>query len=48
MSVLREIAVYLCGMVLLRICDAQIVLPGPCPDVQAMPDFDGSRVNVTE
>ncbi|KOB66432.1 Apolipoprotein D neural lazarillo [Operophtera brumata] len=27
----------------MRLCDAQIVLPGPCPDVQAMSDFDGAR-----
>lgn len=46
MSVLRAIAVFLCGVYSLRLIKAQIVLPGTCPDVQAMTDFDPNRVNI--
>ncbi|XP_052748798.1 uncharacterized protein LOC113518406 [Galleria mellonella] len=40
MSVLRAIAVFLCG---LRLCRSQLAFPGNCPDVSAMTDFDPSR-----
>ncbi|XP_013176156.1 PREDICTED: apolipoprotein D-like [Papilio xuthus] len=43
MSVLRAIAVFLCGFLSLRICRAQIVFPGTCPDVEAMKNFDAER-----
>ncbi|XP_072946605.1 apolipoprotein D-like isoform X2 [Epargyreus clarus] len=43
MSVLRAIAVFLVGFFTLRPCGCQVVFPGVCPDVAAMPDFNPSR-----
>ncbi|KAJ0182734.1 hypothetical protein K1T71_002103 [Dendrolimus kikuchii] len=43
MSVLRAIAVFLTGCFTLRLSMAQILMSGPCPDVQAMDDFDPGR-----
>ncbi|XP_026731796.1 apolipoprotein D-like [Trichoplusia ni] len=43
MSVLRAIAVFLCGFLSLRPGRAQIILPGNCPDMKAMDNFDASR-----
>lgn len=43
MSMLRAIAVFLCGIYSLRLIKAQIILPGACPDIQAMSDFNPSR-----
>ncbi|KAI5639684.1 lipocalin-like domain-containing protein [Phthorimaea operculella] len=43
MSVLRAIAVFLCGLSSLRVTSAQVVFPGNCPDVAAMTDFNPSR-----
>ncbi|XP_064292686.1 uncharacterized protein LOC128677706 isoform X2 [Plodia interpunctella] len=43
MSILRTIAVFLCGFLSFRLCRAQIAFPGPCPDVQAMVNFEPSR-----
>lgn len=45
MSVLRAIAVFLCGFFSLRSCRAQLVFPGACPDVAVMRDFDVNRVS---
>lgn len=45
MSVIQEIAVFLCGFIVMQSCSAQIVLPGACPSVQAMTDFEPARVN---
>ncbi|XP_061385933.1 apolipoprotein D-like isoform X2 [Danaus plexippus] len=42
MSVIRAIAVFLCGLSWTA-CRAQILFPGACPDVAAMSDFDPSR-----
>ncbi|XP_049874549.1 apolipoprotein D-like [Pectinophora gossypiella] len=43
MSVLRAIAVFLCGFLSLRMCKAQVIFPGACPDVAAMADFNPNR-----
>ncbi|XP_075969086.1 apolipoprotein D-like [Anticarsia gemmatalis] len=43
MSVLRAIAVFLCGFLSLRLCRAQIIMPGSCLDIKAMDNFDASR-----
>ncbi|KAJ8736580.1 hypothetical protein PYW08_007236 [Mythimna loreyi] len=43
MSVLRAIAVFLCGFLSLRLCRAQIIMPGSCPDMKVMENFDASR-----
>ncbi|KAJ2940629.1 hypothetical protein O0L34_g14734 [Tuta absoluta] len=43
MSVLRAIAVFLCGLSTLRVSTAQVIFPGNCPDVAAMTDFNPSR-----
>uniref|UniRef100_A0A2A4JTA8 Lipocalin/cytosolic fatty-acid binding domain-containing protein n=1 Tax=Heliothis virescens TaxID=7102 RepID=A0A2A4JTA8_HELVI len=43
MSVLRAIAVFLCGFLSLRLCRAQIIMPGSCPDMKAMDNFDAAR-----
>ncbi|CAG4983785.1 unnamed protein product [Colias eurytheme] len=43
MSVLRSIAVFLCALFTLTTVNAQVVLPGGCPDVAAMTDFIPSR-----
>ncbi|KAG6439756.1 hypothetical protein O3G_MSEX001052 [Manduca sexta] len=43
MSVLRTIAAFLCGLLALNLCRAQIILPGQCPHVKIMEDFDASR-----
>ncbi|XP_059055032.1 apolipoprotein D-like [Achroia grisella] len=40
MSILRAIAVFLCG---LRLCRSQLAFPGNCPDISAMVDFDPTR-----
>lgn len=45
MSVIRAIAVFLCGFLSLRLCRAQILFPGPCPDIAAMTDFNANRVS---
>ncbi|GBP13267.1 hypothetical protein EVAR_8194_1 [Eumeta japonica] len=42
MSILRSIAVFLCGFSF-RICVAQVPFLGNCPDVRVMPAFDPSR-----
>ncbi|XP_026319542.1 apolipoprotein D-like [Hyposmocoma kahamanoa] len=44
MSVIRAIAVFLCGFLSLRVCRAQVLFPGACPDVAAMADFNANRV----
>ncbi|CAH2050035.1 unnamed protein product, partial [Iphiclides podalirius] len=43
MSVLRAIAVFLCGFLSLKMCRAQVVFPGKCPEVEAMTNFDVKR-----
>ncbi|XP_026497104.1 apolipoprotein D-like [Vanessa tameamea] len=42
MSVLRAIAIFLCGLSL-QVCSAQMVFPGSCPDVAVMGDFNANR-----
>ncbi|XP_045447234.1 apolipoprotein D-like [Melitaea cinxia] len=42
MSVLRTIAIFLCGLTLQQ-CAAQMVFPGSCPDVAAMENFNANR-----
>ncbi|XP_050344333.1 apolipoprotein D-like [Nymphalis io] len=42
MSVLRAIAIFLCGLIL-QVCSAQMMFPGSCPDVAAMSDFNANR-----
>lgn len=43
MSVIRAIAVFLCGFFTLRLSRSQIIMPGACPDIKAMDNFDPSR-----
>ncbi|CAH0724605.1 unnamed protein product, partial [Brenthis ino] len=43
MSVLRAIAVFLCGLLSLHTCRAQVILPGPCPDIAPLKVFEPSR-----
>ncbi|CAK1601707.1 unnamed protein product [Parnassius mnemosyne] len=43
MSVIRAIAVFLCGFLSLKLCGAQIVSVGKCPEVKAMSNFDAKR-----
>ncbi|XP_063548914.1 uncharacterized protein LOC134756051 [Cydia strobilella] len=43
MSIIRQIAVFLCGFVMLRMCEAQVPFLGTCPDVGVMADFNPSR-----
>ncbi|XP_034834497.1 apolipoprotein D-like [Maniola hyperantus] len=43
MSVLRAIAVFLCGFFTLSLSRAQLLFPGACPDVAVTTDFDASR-----
>lgn len=43
MSVLRAIAAFLCGLLSLQICTAQVVESGPCPNIAPMDPFDASR-----
>lgn len=45
MSVIRQIAVFLCGFVMLRMCEAQVPFLGTCPDVGVMADFNPNRVS---
>ncbi|XP_046966533.1 apolipoprotein D-like [Vanessa cardui] len=42
MSVLRSIAIFLCGLSV-QVCSAQMVFPGSCPDVAVMGDFNANR-----
>lgn len=46
MSVIRSIAVFLCGFYL-KSCYAQVPFLGACPDVDVMPAFNISRVLFT-
>lgn len=46
MSVLRAIAVFLCGFLSLRAVRAQVIFTGACPNIKAMDNFDASRVSL--
>lgn len=43
MSILRAIAAFFCVLMFVSLCGSQIIMPGQCPDVKAMENFDPAR-----
>ncbi|XP_063825525.1 apolipoprotein D-like isoform X2 [Ostrinia nubilalis] len=43
MSLIKKIVVFLCGVISLDMCAAQVLLPGSCPNVSVVQDFNASQ-----